>query len=84
VDYNDLVISFTIPGEPIGKERARTYPKTDKQGQVIYRGGKPVMNTKTPGRTKAWEHFISLIARKAAVSAGLYKAIPLGTPVTLG
>jgi len=84
MERHDLVIRFTIPGEPIGKERARTYPKTDKQGQVIYRGGKPLMKTKTPGKTKAWEQFISLISRKAAVASGLHKPIPLGTPVTLG
>jgi len=42
------------------------------------------MKTKTPGKTKSWEQFISLVARQAAVRAGLRKPIPLGTPVILG
>lgn len=80
----NLVVRFTIPGEPIGKERARTYPKLDKQKQVIYRDGAPLMKTKTPGKTKAWEQFISLVSRQATVKHGLRNPIPLGTPVILG
>lgn len=81
---HDLVIRFTLLGEPIGKARARTFPKLDKDGRVLYRNGKPVMSSKTPGKTKAWEEYIHLVARQAAARHGLLKPIPLGTPVTLG
>jgi len=77
-------IRFTIPGEAIPKARARTYPQTTKTGQVIYRNGKPVMKSKTPGKTKAWEEFVSLVSRQAAVRNGLREPIPLGTPIVLG
>jgi Holliday junction resolvase RusA-like endonuclease len=84
VERRDLVIRFTLLGEPIAKARARTYPATDKSGNIIHRNGKPLMKSKTPGNTKAWEEYISLVARQAAARAGLRKPIPLGTPVTLG
>jgi Holliday junction resolvase RusA-like endonuclease len=66
-----LKLSFTIPGEPIPKERARTYPKMTKGGQVEMIEGHPVMRTKTPPRTKAWEKYVGLIARQAATRAGI-------------
>ena len=80
----ELVIRFTLLGEPIGKARARTYPQMDKDNRVIYRNGKPVMESKTPGKTKAWEEYISLVARQAAARHNLREPIPRGTPVTLG
>lgn len=84
MEQHEVLIRFTLPGEPIPKARARTYPKMDKNGKVIYRDGRPVMISKTPSKTRAWEEFVSLIARKAAVRVGLNNPIPLGTHVTLG
>lgn len=84
MDTRTLVIRFTLLGVPIPKERARTFPRLDKDRRVIYRDGKPLMSSKTPGKTAAWEEYISLVARQAAARVGLSKPIPLGIPVTLG
>lgn len=66
-----LKLSFTIPGEPVPKERARTYPKMTEGGQVEMINGHPVMRTKTPTKTKTWEKYVGLIARQAATRAGI-------------
>lgn len=76
-------IRFTIPSAATPKARARTFPKT-KDGKILFRNGKPVMRSITPEKTKAWEHFVSLISRQAAVKHGLREPIPLGTPIMLG
>lgn len=79
-----MIIRFTIPGAAIPKGRARTYAETTKEGYVAFIDGKPVMKTKTPSKTRDWEHFISLIARQAAVRHGVRQPMPAGTPVVLG
>jgi len=75
-------IRFTIPYAAVPKARARTYPEF-KNGQIVFNNGKPVMKTTTPGNTKAWEMFVSLNARKAAVKQGIKSPAPHGTPVVL-
>jgi len=66
-----LKLSFTVVGEPIPKERARTFPKMTRDGRVEMIGHRPVMSTKTPPKTKAWERYVGLVARQAAVAAGI-------------
>jgi len=77
-------LRFTIPGEPLPKQRARSYNPRTKHGDLIFKNGKPVIDTKTPGKTKAYEQYVALMARRAAAQGGLRQPIPLGTPVTLG
>jgi Holliday junction resolvase RusA-like endonuclease len=74
-------LRFTIQGEPVPKERARTAPKM-KDGQVEMIGGHPVMRTKTPDKTRAWETYVSLIARQARTRARIDR--PHDGPVVLG
>jgi len=65
-------LRFTVPGVAVPKARARTF---NKDG---------ISKTVTPKKTRDWEHFVSLFARKAMASAGLRKPIPKAIPVTLG
>lgn len=44
--------------------------------------GRPVMNTRTPEKTKAWELYVSLISRQARTRARIDK--PHDGPVILG
>lgn len=71
-------IRFSIPGKAIAKERARTSTKVLLDGDKITK----ITKTKTPPRTRAWEEFVSLIARQAAVRHGLRS--PITGAVTLG
>lgn len=53
-----------------------------KAGQVQMIDGHPVMRTKTPDKTKAWEQYVSLIARQARTRARIDH--PHSGPVMLG
>jgi len=77
-------LRFTIPGDPLPKQRARSYNPRTKSGDLIFKNGKPIIDTKTPDKTKAYEQYVSLIARQAAAQSGLRQPVPLRTPITLG
>lgn len=77
-----LKLRFTISGDPVAKERARTAPKMTKSGQVQMINGRPVMRTKTPDATRTWENYVSLISRQARTRARLDH--PHDGPVRLG
>jgi len=79
----ETFMRFVIPGEPIPKARARTYPVVDKNKKVVYkRDGKPFVKTKTPERTKAYETYVAACARRAAYQRGLVR--PISGPIVLG
>jgi Holliday junction resolvase RusA-like endonuclease len=78
----ELRLRFTIVGKPLAKERARTSPQYDKEGNIIIKNGKVAMKTKTPPNTKAWETYVSLIARQARTKIRMDTAPK--SPVELG
>jgi len=53
-----------------------------KNGHVEMVNGYPVMRTRTPPRTKAWEEYVSLIARQARTRARIDN--PQDGPAVLG
>lgn len=53
-----------------------------RSGQVEMINGHPVMRTKTPDKTRAWETYVSLIARQARTRARIDQ--PHTGPVMLG
>jgi len=53
-----------------------------KGGQVEMIDGHPVMRTRTPQRTRAWEQFVGLIARQARTRARIDQ--PYGGQIMLG
>jgi Holliday junction resolvase RusA-like endonuclease len=71
-------IRFSITGKAVAKERARTSTRVRLEGDKITK----ITKTKTPPRTRAWEEFVSLIARQAAVRHGIRS--PLTGAITLG
>ena len=75
-------LRFVIPGNPVPKARARTAAKMTKDGQVRMKDGRPMMRTRTPTKTRAWETYVSLIARQARTRARIDH--PHDGPVILG
>lgn len=53
-----------------------------RSGQVEMIDGYPVMRTRTPGKTRAWEQYVSMIARQARTRARIDQ--PHSGPVMLG
>jgi Holliday junction resolvase RusA-like endonuclease len=65
------IITFTIPGNPVPKARARTFTNKNK-----------ITRTFTPSKTREWETYVSAIARQVAVKNKLVK--PHEGPIILG
>ncbi len=57
-----MTLAFVVPGEPVGKQRARTFlrKRTD---------GTPFVTTMTPPKTAAYELAVKLVARAAVAGA---------------
>jgi len=55
-------LAFVVPGEPVGKQRARTFlrKRTD---------GTPFVTTMTPAKTAAYEAAVKLVAQAAVAGS---------------
>lgn len=61
-DGAPTVLTFVVEGDPVGKERGRTFTKANASGSVITR-------TITPERTRTYEAAVKLAAQLAASRA---------------
>ena len=59
------VCRFTVPGNPVGKGRARTVPLMRGGKPVIGAGGRPVVTHHTPEKTVNYEATVKLAAQQA-------------------
>lgn len=75
-------IRFYISGVAVPKSRARTFPVLDDQGRVVVVNGKPLIKSRTPAKTLAWESYMAAIARQQAVIHKIKE--PHDGPVALG
>lgn len=57
------VLTFVVEGDPVGKERGRTFTKANASGSVITR-------TITPEKTRSYESAVKFAAQVAASKAG--------------
>lgn len=60
-----LIVSFTIPGEPVAKGRARSIPLMRNGKPVIGSGGRPIVTHHTPEKTARYENLVKLAAQQA-------------------
>lgn len=59
------VCRFTVPGNPVGKSRARSVPLMRGGKPLIGAGGRPVVSHHTPDKTVNYEATVKLAAQQA-------------------
>lgn len=58
-------IEFVVPGEPVGKGRARSGVLMRNGAPVIGAGGRPIVTHHTPEKTASYEGLIAMAGRQA-------------------
>ena len=60
-----LRVRFEVPGDPVGKGRARATVRRGKNGAPIYANGRIVLGHYTPQKTVTYESTVALFAAQA-------------------
>lgn len=60
-----VLVSFSVPGEPVAKGRARSMPVMRGGKPVIGAGGRPIVAHHTPDKTQRYENLVKLAAEQA-------------------
>jgi Holliday junction resolvase RusA-like endonuclease len=92
-EHGGRTLRFTIPGNAVGKGRARATVRRGKGGKIITDAkGNPVIGNYTPEATRTFEslvkdiagqkmHALPIITRPIELQITVYVAIPGGWPV---